>query len=90
MLLTRDAEVVLYCLFGMGSLSSVTFARRHIIHPRALAAFEELASAGLIAPIDADVLPPGSKGWRGTYRTGNPWQDYAEPTTDESFPMTTE
>lgn len=88
-LLSRDAQVVAYCLFGFGPPTSLTFARPHIITPRALAALDELAAAGLITPMDPNLLPRGSRGWKATDKIGRPMRDFAAPTDEDSFPITT-
>lgn len=88
--LSRDAQIVAYVLFGMGAVTSVTYQRPHIITPRAMMALHELESAGMIEPIDPNHLPPDAKGWKATDKIGDPWTDYAEPTAQESFPLTSE
>lgn len=86
---SRDAQVVAYCLFSMGSVASVTFAEPSRIHPRTLAALQELEQREMIRPMGEHRLPPGQKGWKATEKMGNPMRDYPAPTKRESFPMTT-
>lgn len=88
--LSRDAQIVAYCLFGFGKPASLTFERPHIIHPRTLAALEELVAAGRIKPMDGGVLPQNAKGWKATDLIGNPMKDFRAPKKSESWPITTE
>lgn len=90
--ISRDAEVVAYCLFGMpmSANHSVTFQRPHIIHPRTRAAFDELTAAGMLEPIPEAEIGRGTMGWRATKKMGRPWSLYAKPTEADSFPITTE
>ncbi|GLR77491.1 hypothetical protein HUE56_29325 (plasmid) [Azospirillum oryzae] len=85
--LSRDAQVVAYRLFGMGAVTTITFEPPHFISSRALAAFDELARAGMIQPFDPKKLPDGSKGWQATPRIGRPWSEIPEPTEAELFPI---
>lgn len=91
---SRDAQVVAYCLFLMGRPTQVTFNRPHIIHPRTRAALDELASAGLLEVMDTSKLPRGAMGWQAV-KGLRPMLDFKEQgipaiTKDESFPVTTE
>lgn len=88
--LSRDAQVVAYCLFGMGAVTTVTFDRSHVITPRAKTAFDELAKAGMIEPFDPNKLPVGHQGWKATLKIGHPWSELAEPTEHEVFPITSD
>lgn len=88
--LSRDAQVVAYRLFGMGAVTTITFEPSHVITSRALAAFDELARAGMIKPFDHKKLPDGCKGWQATPRIGRPWSELSEPTEAELFPITSE
>lgn len=90
--ISRDAEVLAYCLFGMPMSRDhrVTFARPEIIHPRTRAAFDELTEAGMLEPMPAGELPPGAAGWRATSAMGTPWSRYRKPLRSESFPLTQE
>lgn len=88
--ISRDAEIVLSCLFMMGRPTKLQFARPNIIHPRTKAALEELTNAGLIDTMPAKELPKGSAGWQGNNNTLAACQGIKRPSKDESFPITTE
>jgi len=92
---SRDAQIVAYCLFLMGRPTSAMFHRPHIIHPRARCGLDELTSCGLLELVPASSLPRGSMGWKATEAMGMPMRDFEkfgirEITRDEAFPITTE
>lgn len=88
--ISRDAEIVLSCLFMMGKPTKLQFARPHIIHPRTKAALDELTAAGLIDVMPAKELPKGTAGWTGNDKTLQACKGFKRPTAEESFPITAE
>lgn len=88
--LSRDAQIVAYCMFGFGEKAELTFNRPHIIHPRTQTALDEMVKAGMLVPMDAATLPPGALGWKATALMGNPMEDFPAPKKGEGFPITTE
>lgn len=88
--LSRDAEVVLYCLFMFGGPTKVMFKRAHIIHPRTRAGMDELAAAGLVDVMPESEVGKDGAGWQGNANTRAAWKACKKPTDAESFPITTE
>lgn len=85
--LSSDAHMVAGGLFMMGAPMLLSFKRPHIIHPRTLAALNELSEAGLLADAP-DEVQKGGKAWRALPEMGRPisWAKM----TGESWPVTTE
>lgn len=59
--LSRDAEIVALCWFGIGGQTTIRFQRPRIIHPRMRAALDELTIAGILARADD---PRGPQEWK--------------------------
>jgi hypothetical protein len=92
---SRDAQVVAYCLFCMGGPTSATFQRPHAIHQRTRAGLDELTMAGLLEPVDPKTLPRTAMGWKATEAMGMPMRDFDKfgipaITEDDTFPITTD
>jgi hypothetical protein len=88
--LSDDAVAIARGLFAMGVPgSTVSFRRPHIIHPRTLAALEELTKAGFLVSMDKDDLPRGARGWAATKLMDRPMSKFPA-VKDGKFPITTE
>ena len=82
--ISRDAQIIAVSLFAFGVPQAVNFARGEAsIHPRTLAALNELTEAGLITR---------STGWAARWEAaeaiGTPINDFEAIGPGESFPIT--
>ena len=86
--LSQDARTIAAGFWSLdGVMTELTFARAHIIHPRARAALDELTAAGFLFRRDKRK---GSATWKPT-STMHPFaRTLPRPTDADSFPMTRE